>query len=206
LSKWVDANVDADPLTLDLVDRLLSSRDAIFRRVQAVDAERIDAVKTRYHGDLHLGQVLVAQNDVVIIDFEGEPQRSLEERRRKHTPLRDVAGILRSFDYAAAAAVRAAAQVPAFDVGGFERFCAEWRDFSVKSFMEQYREKVADCPIWPSHPGAAKALSELMIIEKAFYEIGYELANRPAWLSIPVRHMVDLIESPAGEGRDDSDL
>src|SRR6185312_7653100 len=138
-----------------------------------------DAVKTRYHGDLHLGQVLVKQNDVVLIDFEGEPRRSLEERRSKHSALKDVAGVIRSFDYAAAAAGRTVAELPAVQLTDFQKFCAEWRILAEQKFLERYRETIDGCPVWPRDSEAAADLLNLLILDKAVYEIGYEIANRP---------------------------
>jgi maltose alpha-D-glucosyltransferase/alpha-amylase len=164
----------------------------------------VAAMKTRYHGDLHLGQVLVKQSDVVIIDFEGEPRHSMEERRRKHTPLKDVAGILRSFDYAAAAAARTVAELPALEVEDFQAFCNEWRALSVGAFMSAYRETIGDCPVWPENREGAADLLDLLVLDQAIYEVGYELANRPAWLSIPLKAVVKLLggaESPKGAPR-----
>jgi maltose alpha-D-glucosyltransferase / alpha-amylase len=172
---------------------LLEKRSNVLRRIGAWLPATIDAVKTRYHGDYHLGQVVVAQNDFYILDFEGEPGRPLVERRHKHTPLKDVAGMLRSFDYAAWAALDRVA------VGRPERRDAlmtrvlNWRDQTTAAFLEAYRESIAGCPVYPADGKAAKALLELAILEKLFYEIGYELANRVAWVGIPISGAVNLL-------------
>ncbi|GGF04861.1 alpha-amylase [Aliidongia dinghuensis] len=175
------------------VDRLLTLGDRLLQRIDAACAGRVQAVKTRLHGDYHLGQVLVAQNDFSIIDFEGEPRRTLDERREKHTPLKDVAGMIRSIDYAAAAAVRAAADLPSVDNAALEAMCRDWRDRATAAFLAAYRGTIAGTACWPADERDADALIELMLIDKALYEIGYELANRPAWLGIPIQGIVDLL-------------
>jgi len=145
--------------------------------------------KSRIHGDYHLGQVLVAKADFYIIDFEGEPRRGLEERREKSSPLRDVAGMLRSFDYAAFAAldrVRALGEATT-DV---EAVAWHWRDRATSRFMEGYRTATERVPTMPE----TDALLRLFTLQKAFYEIGYEAANRPAWLKIPVRGVLSLLD------------
>ena len=179
------------------VVRLLDLGDTLLARIDTARTAKIVALKTRLHGDYHLGQVLVAQNDFAIIDFEGEPKKSIEERRRKHTPLRDVAGMVRSIDYAAAAAVRAATDLPSVDSAALEAMCRDWRDRSIAAFMSAYRSTIDGAACWPADAAGADALIELMLIDKALYEVGYELANRPAWLGIPVQGIVDLLsQSP----------
>jgi maltose alpha-D-glucosyltransferase/alpha-amylase len=129
--------------------------------------------------------VLVAHADVVIIDFEGEPRRSLEERRAKSSPLRDVAGMLRSFDYAAFAALDRLRAKGA----GSERADATaqaWLDWSRRRFLEAYEAAAAGT--------GGEELLRLLLLQKVFYEIGYEAANRPGWLSIPVRGALALLD------------
>ena len=143
---------------------------------------------TRIHGDFHLGQVLVASGDIYIIDFEGEPGRPLAERRAKASPLRDVAGLLRSFDYAAAATLDpkriTGAQVPHEQRAEFVR---RLRDGAKRAFLDAYRESGA---------GAENAdLLDFFLIEKAAYELAYEAANRPAWLPIPIEGLADLVRA-----------
>ncbi|HEY3755738.1 MAG TPA: maltose alpha-D-glucosyltransferase [Opitutaceae bacterium] len=199
LRRWLGSNPGADQGVSDLARQVIDLL-ALFRdRLQRLTADRIQAVKTRYHGDLHLGQVLIKQNDVVIIDFEGEPRRSMSERRRKHTALKDVAGILRSFDYAAAAAARTVAELPAVQLEDFRKFCSEWRVQAEARFLDRYRDTIAGSPVWPGESGAAADLLEVLVLDKAFYEIGYELANRPNWLAIPLRAVVDLLGRNRGK-------
>jgi predicted trehalose synthase len=138
--------------------------------------------KIRHHGDLHLGQMLYreATGTVVIIDFEGEPIRPLAERRRKHTPLRDVAGVLRSIDYAAVAS-----QPP-----GFEGWAAAWAAEAARAFTAAYGANAGDAPFLPA-PGAARARALAVFeLEKAAYEVVYEANHRPDWIGIPRRGLL----------------
>ncbi len=168
---------------------LLDRRDAVERLI--ADAARIapGGQKTRIHGDYHLGQVLVAQADVYLIDFEGEPRRGLDERRAKSSPLRDVAGMLRSFDYAAFAAVDQLHGKGITDPRA-DGIAADWCEHSKAAFLEAYAAATAGLP----HSADEARLLRLFVLQKALYEVGYEAANRPAWLSIPVRGLLALTE------------
>ena len=136
---------------------------------------------TRIHGDFHLGQVLVANGDAYIIDFEGEPTRPVAERRAKSSPMRDVAGMLRSFDYAAAMTERKGQQSQAHVAeGGRIGLIDQFRARVPKAFLDAYRAVAGDCG------EREQAALDLFLIEKAAYEIGYEAANRPAWLRVPM--------------------
>ncbi len=155
----------------------------------------IDAVKTRIHGDLHLGQVLLAQTDWYVTDFEGEPAKDLSSRRSKHSPLRDVAGMLRSFDYAARAALqRAAITVGSVPDSQVERALA-WRDETTETFLAAYRQTVAGSPSYPRDEAQARRLLELFLLEKACYELRYEAANRPDWLGIPIKGVSAMLDA-----------
>jgi trehalose synthase-fused probable maltokinase len=145
-------------------------------------ASGIGGVKTRTHGDYHLGQVLDTGEDFVIIDFEGEPSRALDERRAKHPPLRDVAGMLRSFHYAAHAGRKSDASVT---VGQAEH----WARRSQQVFLTAWRAAIAESLI--ETPNDAELL-RLFLLEKALYEVLYELNNRPGWLDIPLRGLLAL--------------
>jgi maltose alpha-D-glucosyltransferase/alpha-amylase len=195
LRSWLTIQVLGEPSTVAAVRRLLDLAPKVKDMLAHVTIGRVEAVKTRYHGDLHLGQVLINKSDVAIVDFEGEPRRTMEERRRKHSALRDVAGIIRSFDYAAAAAGRTVAELPAVELQDFHKFCDEWRADVVRRFLDSYRSTIAGCPVWPKDDAAALDLLNLFVLDKAFYEIGYELANRPNWLPIPVRAVIGILEA-----------
>jgi predicted trehalose synthase len=151
--------------------------DGVPARVDAAAfAGLVGAVKLRHHGDFHLGQTLAVRDgeDFAIIDFEGEPLRSLAERRRKHTPLRDVAGLLRSLGYAAASA-------PA---------PAGWETAAREAFVAAYRATAGPAPFLPAAAAALRPALAVLEVEKAAYEIVYEANNRPDWVAIPVRGLV----------------
>jgi trehalose synthase-fused probable maltokinase len=136
----------------------------------------------RHHGDFHLGQTLWAEGDWVLLDFEGEPARSLTERRRKRSPLRDVAGMLRSFAYAASAArILRGVEVP-----------AGWEQRARAEYLEGYRTTIEQSLV-PSG-GAMDKLLKVFELEKAVYELRYELNNRPDWVSIPVAGIVRMLD------------
>jgi len=167
-----------------LLERLQALLPAVQAVIPALAAQGLGSLLTRTHGDLHLGQILVAQGDAYFIDFEGEPARPLAERRCKTSPLRDVAGMLRSFDYAAAVAANG-------DAGRamlLQRFRREVPEIFLQAYL------AAAAPIahrWPA-PSAAMALIDLFTLEKAAYELRYEAANRPDWLGVPLQSLADL--------------
>jgi maltose alpha-D-glucosyltransferase/alpha-amylase len=178
--------------TRSAADRLLEIRDQLLRRVAALTPAALDVAKTRFHGDYHLGQVLLTENDFVIIDFEGEPVRPLSERRSKHSPLRDVAGMLRSFSYAGAVSLASyTAERPA-DRERLEPCRQEWEALAATAFLSGYREGAADSPSWPREAALAMDLIELFVMEKALYELRYELDHREDWLGIPLAGLLDL--------------
>jgi len=171
------------------IDDLLEQRKAIEALIRRLGALTPNGIKSRIHGDFHLGQVLIAQMDIMIIDFEGEPRRSLAERRARSSPLRDVAGMLRSFDYAAFAAIDRVRALGAVRPE-VEAIAWRWRDVSSARFLAAY----ADARGVDAGAIADDPLLKLFILQKALYEIGYESANRPTWLATPVRGVLSLID------------
>ena len=173
--------------------QLLDSRDDVQQRLRAILNVRPEFYKTRHHGDFHLGQVLVADGDAVILDFEGEPLRPLQERRAKHCVLRDVAGIVRSFSYAAEAAFRALPQ----DVTEPERKAKRarldtWRADASRVFVETYFAAAQELKSIPPERSEAEQVLSFFVLEKALYEVAYELANRPDWLEIPLHGVLSM--------------
>jgi maltose alpha-D-glucosyltransferase/alpha-amylase len=179
-----------EPPARMLAEHVLAAQAALDERLDAVSRTPARGLKTRHHGDYHLGQVLVTNNDFVIIDFEGEPSRPLEERRRKHSALRDVAGMLRSFDYARHAALQ---QVQRTDADAAAR---AWLEQVQRTFLEVYRDAginaglYADAAAWD---GTARPLLSLFEMEKALYEIRYELDNRPDWVGVPLAGLSGML-------------
>jgi maltose alpha-D-glucosyltransferase/alpha-amylase len=179
------------------LEPLLSREDALLHQVRTVLNGKIDAARIRVHGDYHLGQVLYTGNDFVIIDFEGEPARPLSERRLKRSALRDVAGMLRSFHYAPYAVVFGTAPgsyVRTEDLTRLEAGARFWHQWVSAAFLRAYLAESAKGGHLPSDPEHVKTLLNAFLIEKALYEIVYELNNRPDWVRIPLRGLMDLVE------------
>jgi maltose alpha-D-glucosyltransferase / alpha-amylase len=170
----------------DLADVLLAGRDAALAKIRALLSPVPRADKIRHHGDFHLGQMLFAKDDVFIIDFEGEPQRTLAERRRKAPVTRDVAGLLRSIDYSVTAAFERALQAWPDDHGQLLHALETWGERSADTFLHAYREGLTVRGLWPEDAADAERLLQFFLLEKAFYEVDYELANRPNWLRVPL--------------------
>jgi maltose alpha-D-glucosyltransferase/alpha-amylase len=143
--------------------------------------------------------VLVVGNDFQIIDFEGEPARPLAERRRKHSPLRDVAGMLRSFNYAIRSALMNLVADRAEPMERLEPWVQLWEERTRRAFLEGYTAGARGAASYPDDEEHGRALIELFTLEKALYEIRYELDNRPDWVVIPIRGVLDLLGEPNGE-------
>jgi maltose alpha-D-glucosyltransferase/alpha-amylase len=150
--------------------------------------------KVRHHGDFHLGQVLIAKEDAYILDFEGEPRRALDERRAKAPPARDVAGFLRSIDYAVSAAVERAPSLTPEQRAALAAAIRSWGERLSNAYWETYRETIGDAALWPSDDEQKRSLLDLFLLEKALYEIEYELTNRPAWSHIPIDATLRILE------------
>jgi len=169
---------------------LLKDPRPLLARIDACAPAPGGAHKSRYHGDYHLGQVLLRNNDFVIIDFEGEPARSLEERRAKHSPLRDVAGMLRSFEYARWGALRHAAKGSA--EARLAPLAATWEAQTRRAFLAAYDAAARGSGVCASLE-AARGLLDLFVLEKALYELRYELNHRPDWAAIPLQGIRALL-------------
>jgi len=166
------------------------------RAVYAADAGRpaeFTATRIRVHGDYHLGQVLWSESDYYILDFEGEPERSLDERRHKESPLKDVAGMLRSYGYAAYAALLTRAAGRPADLGRLEEWASLWQRWIGAAFLRGYLGVNGVNNLIPVDPVQRARLLDLFLIDKALYELNYELNNRPDWVRIPLRGLSELL-------------
>jgi len=176
--------------------QVLDLEQKIISRYRLLRNRKIAASRIRCHGDYHLGQVLYTGKDFVIIDFEGEPARSLSERRIKKSPLMDVAGMIRSFHYAAHSALlhEASLALKPDDVPALEHWAQFWYTWVSSSFLMSYLETVGPARLLPQDTEQMRVLLDAYILEKAVYEIGYELNNRPDWLKVPLRGILHLTE------------
>lgn len=186
------------------VRRVFELEKRILDRVHEVRAVKLNALRTRIHGDYHLGQVLFTGKDFIIIDFEGEPSRSINERRLKRSPLRDVAGMVRSFHYAAYSALygqanargKAPGVIRPEDIPVLEPWAKFWYAWVAGTFLRAYHEAAAGTNFLPRTHDEFKILMNTFLLEKAIYELGYEMNNRPDWVKIPLLGLLDLLESP----------
>jgi maltose alpha-D-glucosyltransferase/alpha-amylase len=167
------------------VAELLARRETALDQIRNLLPAEIDADKIRHHGDLHLGQILIVKDDAFIIDFEGEPHRTPSERICRAPSARDVAGLIRSLDYAATAALLRIVKPPPEESARLDAFLDQWRAEAGRAFFAGVRETVGQTRLWPQDEEAARRLLRFFVAEKAIYEIGYELANRPDWIAVP---------------------
>jgi maltose alpha-D-glucosyltransferase/alpha-amylase len=177
-------NTKVTPADAPLVERLMGERSSLRDRLAALLPSPEQIFNIRHHGDFHLGQMLIVKEDIFIIDFEGEPRRTLAERRMKAPAARDVAGLIRSIDYSVSAALERSLKVKADDQGQLQTALAQWREESIGTFLAAYRAAMVDARLWPADPAAADNVLRFFLLEKAFYEIEYELAHRPDWLRV----------------------
>ena len=155
-------------------------------------------MRTRIHGDYHLGQVLYTGADFVIIDFEGEPARPLSQRRLKRSPLQDVAGMLRSFHYAAYAPLLAGTgtvKIDASNAQNLNRWASAWAAWVSDRFLAEYLKLAGEDVFLPPTRAQIMALLQIHVLEKAVYELGYELNNRPEWVAIPLEGISKALET-----------
>jgi maltose alpha-D-glucosyltransferase/alpha-amylase len=187
---------DALPTNLQAKAGVLSGKESvILARFRTTLSQPIHALRSRIHGDYHLGQVLFTGSDFVIIDFEGEPARPLSERRLKRSPLQDVAGMLRSFHYAAFSPLLGADAMGPEDVKRLSPWADYWNARISGDFLDAYLGTCGDAAFLPKNRSELQGLLELHLLEKAVYELGYELNNRPGWVGIPLEGIGKLLSS-----------
>jgi maltose alpha-D-glucosyltransferase / alpha-amylase len=182
---------------------LLKNEELLLERFHRISDIRISAQRTRCHGDFHLGQVLFTGKDFIITDFEGEPERPIGERRIKVSPLRDAAGMIRSFHYASHAAMSGARReswLPSAQSSEAASWLAVWYLWSAASYLKAYLAHASSGEFLPARPEELEALLNGYILEKAVYELGYELNNRPGWVPIPLEGILHSLQlNVAGE-------
>jgi trehalose synthase-fused probable maltokinase len=189
------------PITLrERARTALAGESELLARFRRLAERPLTGLRTRIHGDLHLGQVLATEDDFVFIDFEGEPARTLAERRAKHSPVRDVAGMLRSFHYAAFAALfaragDAGAASPVFPA--LAPFANAWYRWASAEFLRAYLETAGGAAFLPANPDELDFFLDLWLLDKAIYELKYELNHRLTWVAIPLEGLCGLLEGAA---------
>ncbi len=168
-------------------EEVMAMKDQILEVLRRIYKKKIDVTKIRIHGDYHLGQVLFTGKDFVLTDFEGEPARSYSERRLKRSPLRDVAGMIRSFHYAAYGSLFLDSNIRKEDFSRLMPFLENWYHYVSGFFMKAYLETVKGSGFIPKNKEDLETLMNTFLLEKAIYELNYELNNRPDWVMIPLR-------------------
>lgn len=178
-------------------ERVLAARDAFHAPGLELIPMRVDAMRIRAHGDFHLGQVLYTGKDFIITDFEGEPARPLSERRIKRCPLRDVAGMLRSFHYAAYFALADHAHQDLASVRDvpLDRWARAWFGVVREAYIAAYREAMSGSALIPDDDASFQRLLSFYEVEKAVYELGYELQHRPNWVQLPLMALVQFLDN-----------
>jgi maltose alpha-D-glucosyltransferase/alpha-amylase len=177
----------------ELAQIAIERAEPAIRGIQERRSLDLTTARVRIHGDYHLGQVLWSEGDFYIIDFEGEPARPLDVRRAKQSPMKDVAGMLRSFSYAMYAALFSYTSARRSEFPRLEQWGRLWQTWISAAFVKGYLSAAGSAPFLPSDPVQRATLLDLFLMDKAFYELAYELNNRPDWVRIPLRGIVELV-------------
>jgi maltose alpha-D-glucosyltransferase/alpha-amylase len=175
-------------------EKLLAQEQAIISWLHQIVDRKLTGMRIRCHGDYHLGQVLFTGKDFVIIDFEGEPARPISERRSKRSPLRDVAGMIRSFDYATVTALSDRAVRPE-DAAQLRPWATFWNRWVSAEFLKSYLQTAGKADFMPRSRDDINVALNIFLLEKAVYEVGYELNNRPSWVQVPITGILDLLQT-----------
>jgi maltose alpha-D-glucosyltransferase/alpha-amylase len=177
-------------------EAVLAAEEQVLARFGRLLERRVTTERIRCHGDYHLGQVLYTGKEFVILDFEGEPTRSISERRLKRSPLRDVAGMLRSFQYAAYARLleeQETGGVGEGDLALFQGWGRYWERWVSAAFLQAYLDRAGTASFVPGDREDLAILLEAFVLEKAVYELDYELNNRPDWVRIPLQGIGQIL-------------
>ena len=178
-------------------EKICAAQGEILKRLRTIYETRLTAMRIRCHGDYHLGQVLYTGKDFIIIDFEGEPARSIGERRIKRSPMRDVAGMIRSFHYVSYAALLQQLElgiIPPDNLLKLQPWSRFWYHWISATFFLAYQQVIAPSALLPASKDQLSVLLYAHLLEKAIYELGYELNNRPEWVKIPLEGVLQLLD------------
>jgi maltose alpha-D-glucosyltransferase/alpha-amylase len=159
----------------------------------------IGGLNIRHHGDFRLGQTLIVKDDIFIIDFDGDPRRPLAEKRRKLPAARDVAGLVRSIELAATAALNRALAVAADEQGRIATALGEWRERATATFLTAYREAMTDRRLWPEDPRLAEGLLRFFRLDHVFDEVEHELSHRPEGLNASLTALLRILSNIKSE-------
>lgn len=199
LAEAAFAALDAVSDPSEITKRLLARRKECFALLKKLAKPPRSAIKTRVHGDYHLGQVLIAEDDVVIVDFEGEPGQPSDRRRTKDHPLRDVAGMLRSFAYIAEAAPRSLAERFTEFSDDAWAAAAAWRTQCDAAFLASYEKATKKSRAWVKSAPDRRRLLSFHLLNRAIYEIAYEANNRPEWIDLPAGGVLEILDGNASK-------
>ncbi|NLD99898.1 MAG: alpha-amylase, partial [Fibrobacter sp.] len=177
----------------EIAVNVLKMQPIIIDTMREIVTQKINTIKIRIHGDYHLGQVLYTGKDFIIMDFEGEPARPLTERKLKRSPFRDVAGMIRSFHYAAYSTLFMNPTFRKTDLPSLDPWIKPLCQYMSGVFYNSYLKTASDAPFIPESKNEISILLRTFLLEKAVYELGYEMNNRPEWVIIPLRGIQDLI-------------
>ncbi|MDP3880326.1 MAG: maltose alpha-D-glucosyltransferase [Dehalococcoidales bacterium] len=188
--------------------KVLNLEDTIMGRFQEISRRKITGLRTRCHGDYHLGQILHTGNDFVIVDFEGEPARHLGERKIKRSPLRDVAGMIRSFHYAVHVALQGQTStvLRTEDLPMLREWAQAWYLWVSATFLKSYLDLMANTPVLPQSRESMKVILDAYLLDKAIYEINYELNNRPDWVTVPLQGILQVLEAAEEEEKEEAGI
>ncbi len=177
-------------------EELLAARERLVHAFDSIADTQSPVARIRVHGDYHLGQVIWAENDYFLIDFEGEPARPLGERRTKQLALKDVSGMLRSFSYAAWASLSAYTDTRPDQLSRLEPWARAWQSWVAAAFLRTYLDVAGNAPFLPADAAETERLLDALVLDKAVYELRYEMNTRPDWVRIPLWSILRLLTRP----------